>query len=186
MNESEIAKAIRSLTVAVWALVVVFIVGLILPFVWTIFAYGPFTSDVSSGSTSGGGGTAASMTMWEDEFNGFHEWPVEKQIANASAILVTRHTTGDAEPKNIISEILFLKPGTTLAYAVGDEFLPYGRPVDGSQLVGDGEIVFLTGSPPSFKYSTTYSGDECPGLDGLSIDALKILISEQHKEDEGK
>ena len=85
-------------------------------------------------------------------------------VKRASAILLTQWRKADGDVKEIVTEILKHRPGTTLYYAVGDEYESLGggqRPI-----AGEGNVIFMEDSPASMRFSCSYS-DERVGSFGL-------------------
>jgi hypothetical protein len=111
-----------------------------------------------------------------DEFNSFHDWPVEKQVQAASIIAITKWQKSDSRLKCIITEILKQAPNTTFYYKVGDEYVPGSNQIEDDTIYGDGQVMFFTGSPATFRYSTTYSNDRISGMGDMPITELRDLI----------
>jgi len=167
-------RAIRRLTFAVWALVVVLVanmsVQLLTGFLPVMFArkliddsYGP---------------TSHRSKPFVDPMADFYEWPLEKQVASASVIVLTRFEKDGPRIKSVISEILKLAPGTTFNYRVGDEYARGSRYVRENTSYGDGEIVFFTDSPATMRYSSSYEAGRLLGLGDLPIDVLRQKIAQ--------
>ena len=166
-------RAIRRLTIAVWALVLVLVVNtalqLLTGFLPVMFARTLF--DDSPGPTS------LRSYPSVDPMADFYEWPLDKQVANASVIVLTKFEQDGPRIKSMISEILKLAPGTTFNYRVGDEYARGSRYVRENTSYGDGEIVFFTDSPATMRYSSTYQGGRLLGLGDLPIDVLRQKIA---------
>jgi hypothetical protein len=166
-------RAIRRLTFAVWALVLILIVNmslqLITGFLPVMFARRLFDESHSP--------TSLRNYPSVDPMADFYEWPLEKQVANASVIVLTKFERDGPRIKSIISEILKLAPGTTFNYHVGDEYARGSRYVRENTSYGDGEIIFFTDSPATMRYSSTYQGGRLLGLGDLPIDVLRQKIA---------
>jgi hypothetical protein len=183
MSEASTAKAIRGLTVAIWALVVVFAVSAMMPFVWMHFPLGMHSETASSNPEARASRTAPYIPKSSrDEYEGFHDWPIEKQVASASAIVLTKHSDDGERLTSTVSEILKLAPGTTLYYKVGDEYKNGSRYLEKNVSYGDGEIIFFTGSPAQMRFSTSHADGRCRGLGDMPIETLKEIIATQSKE----
>ena len=118
----------------------------------------------------------SSESLRSEDYNNFHDWPVEKQIASASVIAITKWQTSDSTAKCIISEIVKQAPNTTFYYKVGDELRQQSRRLENNTSYGDGELVFFTGSPASFRYSTTLRDGRISGMGDLPVTELRELI----------
>jgi hypothetical protein len=167
-------RAIRRLTFAVWALVLVLVVNmslqLITGFLPVMFARNLFDDSHNPISLR----SHRSVDPMAD----FYEWPLEKQVANASVIALTKFEQDGPRIKSVISEILKLAPGTTFNYHVGDEYARGSRYVRDNTSYGDGEIIFFTDSPATMRYSSTYQGGRLLGLGDLPIDVLRQKITQ--------
>jgi hypothetical protein len=119
---------------------------------------------------------ASSEIMAPEEFNNFHDWPVEKQIQTASVIAIAKYQKSDSTLKCIISEILKQKPGTAFYDKVGDEFPHGNQHIRENTTYGDGQIIFFTGSSATFRYSCSFTGDRVGGLGDIPLNRLRELI----------
>jgi hypothetical protein len=168
------SRAIGRLTVAVWVLVGTSLLNLAVSIFGTF--YPPFMvqriTDALNASPQLGSREQG------DRYSGFHDWPLEKQIAAASVIALTKHRAENGKIKSVIVELLKLKPGTAFYYKLGDE---YGSEYNAKERTayGDGQVMFFVGSPAQFRYSTTYSGDRILGLGDMPIALLRQKIQEQ-------
>ncbi len=104
----------------------------------------------------------------------FHELDVADQIKASSVIaLVAFEPAADGKMRAIIKEFLKKEPGTTVYYAVGDEYQPISYyPKEGTSH-GDGAVVFFAGSPASMRMSMAYYGDRISGLGDLPLRLFK-------------
>ena len=173
MDDDKTAKAIKGLTAAVWALAFVLLVGTVAPFLWSYLSQAPQALPPQIGSSDVA--TPPRPSGFKDEYEGFHEWPIEQKIANASAILLTENAVTDGKVVGTVKEVLMHEPGTELYYKVGDQYQEQVARPDTSY--GDGEIVFFIGSPAQMRFSTTYRNGRCSGLGDMPIDQLRQLIS---------
>jgi hypothetical protein len=165
-------RCIRRLSIAVWILAIVVVLNLIVSILALIspaflskriMEIIPQQFAISEGSTI-------------DEFNSFHNWPVERQIEKSSVIALAKWEKSGSTLKCIISEILKQTPDTKFYYKVGDEYRAGSRPIQNNTDYGDGEIMFFTGSPASFRFSTGFRGDRLTGLGDMPIAELRALI----------
>jgi hypothetical protein len=115
----------------------------------------------------------------QDPLADFNEWPIEKKIQSASAIVATKYIPDGPRLKSTIAEILKVDPDSTFNYRVGDEYAPSTRYVRENATYGDGEVIFFTGSPATMRYSSTYQGGRLLGLGDMPIDVLRQIIARQ-------
>jgi hypothetical protein len=174
-SHDSIARSIRRLSLAVWALVAVTAASIIaswIPFFApSLFSRGltatlPESSDFAVHSQS-----AADI--------GFSEWPLDKQIERASVIAVAKWQRANGTLKCVISEILKKTPNTTFYYKVGDEYQPANHAVRDDISYGDGQIMFFIGSPATFRFSTTYANNRIGGMGDMPISELREAIQKQ-------
>jgi hypothetical protein len=171
MSDDSTARAIRRLTAAIWALAFLVVLSTLAHLLLAAF----FSSESHMQQARLGGSVENTDVAYRDKYEGFHDWPVERQIASASAILMTKHRIEGEELISTVSEVLKLDPGTALYYEVGAEYKR--SPTTKGTTYGDGEVVFLAGSPAQMRYSVTCSAGRCEGLGGIPLDTLRKLIS---------
>ena len=111
-EKTQIVRAIRRLTIAIWALTAVMVGFLAMYLI-------PYIPGVSPSFT--GGETLASQapavpSRLDSQVTNFHDWPLEKQIATASVIALARYEKDGDRTKCVISEILKQAPGTKFYY----------------------------------------------------------------------
>ena len=174
-GQEAVARAVRRLTIAVWALTTVLAVLLGMYFV----AYIPFLSMMGESPSeprpTSGPSTVSKLT---DRYNKFYEWPPEKQIDAASVIALAKYQKNGDRMKCIISEILKKAPETKFYYNVGDEYGQCSHYLRPGEDRGDGQIMFFVGNPAEFRFSTSLRGDRLSGLGDMPIDLLKKQINE--------
>ena len=167
-------RALRRLTVAVWALVFVVSTYVVISFA----AYVPWLMSMWSSSerpvSARSGASPRSMMRYEN----FHDLPIDKQVAAASIIAIARYQKEGEKLKCVVSEILKRAPDTEFYYKVGDEYPSCSRYPKANESYGDGMLMFFVGSPAEFRYSTTFSGDRLVGLGEMPIDLLRRKIAE--------
>ena len=169
-----IVRAIRRLTMAVWALVALAAIYLgmylsvFVPALMNTSWEAPFTSNSSPMHSSR-----------PETFKSLHDLPPEEAVREASVILLTKHKVEGDTGKCEITEILKHAPGVRSYYKVGDNmrFCSFD-PKDGSDH-GIGQIVFLVGDPAEFRLSTTYFDDRVSGFGDIPIEQLRKIIAEQ-------
>ena len=164
-----ITRSLKRLTVAVWILAVVILLNLIV----SLFA-ALFPRAIMKRLTS----LSPEFRISDDRsYEGFHDWPLEKQIAGATVIAVCQSKEEDGWVKCIISEILKQAPNTVFHYKVGDEYRHGGHAVTPGADYGDGQIIFFTGSPATFRYSTSFAHGRARGLGDMPLEKLKEMIT---------
>ncbi len=119
--------------------------------------------------------------MLQDDYQDFYTWPIEKQIAAATVIFVTKNEERDGQLVGVITEILKKKPGVSFYYSVGDIYdreVGKRRPGAPSYTPPPGMVVFCVGNPAHMRYAASYSEeDRVTSLGGLSFEQLKALIN---------
>ena len=100
----------------------------------------------------------------------FYSLSIEEQIAEASAIALAKYEPADdGRMRATIVEFLKLKPGTTIHYAVGDEYRGSSYYPSEDRNRGDGVVIFFTGSPAIMELSTSVYGDRITGLNDIPL-----------------
>ncbi len=89
-----------------------------------------------------------------------------EQLAKSKAVILTGYKDLGTQLRPVVKEILWLAPGSTFDYAVGDEL---GIPVDKmpNTRYGDGNVVFCEGVPGKRVHETrsfAIHGEEIPAL----------------------
>ena len=168
-----VVRAVRRLTIAVWALTAVLavFVGMYL------VAYIPYFSAMGSPSDEprpSGGISAPSVFV--DRYENFYEWPLEKQIDAASVIALAKYQKDGDRMKCVLSEILKQAPDTKFYYNIGDEFRQCSHYSKAGESRGDGQIIFFVGNPAQMRYSSTFRGDRLTGLGDMPFDLLRKQI----------
>lgn len=166
---AEITRSLKRLTIAVWILAVVILLNLIV----SLFA-ALFPPAIMKRLTSL---SPELQSSDERSYEGFHDWPVEKQIAAATVIAVGQSKEENGRLKCIISEILKQAPNTVFYYKVGDEYRQASHDVKPGTDYGDGQIMFFTGSPATFRYSASFSHGRARGLGDMPLEKLKEMIA---------
>lgn len=170
-----LAKAIKALTIAVWCLCIVALAQLAF-YVSSYIRSMRFAREMASSAPSVRSGL--SKTTWSRPENErpFHELPPEQMVARSSVILLTTYVKDGKRYKAIVAEILKQDPNVTLYYSVGDEYptLSY-FPKDGESC-GEGQVVFLVGSPASMRSSYSFAGGRITGLGDMPLTTLREMI----------
>jgi hypothetical protein len=174
-DQARSTRAIRSLSIAVWALVIVLVANVAVSLYeqFATWNYPPYSWQLPS--TSSRQVNLSSV----DALANFYDWPVDKQIQNSSVIALTAFKQDGQKLKSVIVEILKQQPGTAFPYQVGDEYARGTRYVRENTTYGDGELIFFTGSPATMRYSSTYSEGRLLGMGDMPLRALRETIAKQ-------
>lgn len=180
MNENStnnsVNRSIKRLTIAVWILVVVSILNLGITIVVP-----RCTSPIAQQTTvSVPNYSATELASSFQKFKGFHDWPIDEQVSKASVIALTKWKKEEGKLKSVITEVLKIAPSTIVYYNVGDEYGHGRHPIENADY-GDGEILFFTGSPAEFIFSTTHRNGRITGMADMPIEMLKNKIREETK-----
>jgi hypothetical protein len=176
-SNQAIVKAVRRLTIAVWALVIVVAVLVAIYLV----AYVPWIKlswnnrEISSESPS------SSSLRSLPQYERFYDLPLDKQIDAASVIALAQYQKEGEKLKCVVSEILKRSPNTEFYFKVGDEYPQCSRYPKANESYGDGQIMFFVGSPAQFRYSTSFEGDRLTGLGDMPIALLRAKIKGEAK-----
>lgn len=170
------ARAIRRLTIAVWILAIMAAANLVVSLV-ALFSPALLASRFMAALPEK---MVESEKSTLEEYNSFHDWPVERQIQAASVIAIGKWEKSGSNMKCIITEILKQAPNTKFYYKVGDEYRNASRWMREDKPDqtdwGDGQILFFTGSPASFRFSSGVRGDRLSGMGEMPIAELRELI----------
>ncbi len=191
-SQASIRRTLRRLTLAVWVLA--FLVGALLILVG--FGVALVTGMFASSPTVVYSPSSAAVTdphpveRWDfKRYEGFHDWPLAKQVAEASVILVTRYDDSGDEMKEVIAEVLKQTPEAYTSFKVGDAFdKPGSARKDYMGYKPSGRFVFMVDSPARFSYSTTYdeSEGERPGMLGVTRAQLRAVVQDSLKPEQGQ
>jgi hypothetical protein len=175
--ETEVATLVRTVrrqTTAIWVLVGVLLLAFAMP--WLTYYLQRWQGPDPGGSAYLGDEGAYARP--EEAFdNDFHARPVEEKIRRATAILVTRVEKTAVAPRELVAEIVKLKPGVRLYYKVGDEFERPSHLTSGAcEDCGDrGRVVFMLGNPATMAYAVTFQGDRLAALGNLPLAEFRRL-----------
>ena len=170
-----LAKAVRSLSVAVWILALS-ILGLFAFYAFMLFKSMAFSRGATSiSSTSSRTTHAAVAPGMPADGKSFNSLPVEEKIKRSSAILLTKHERNGGRLKAVVSEIL-KRPDAGLNYSVGDELGDLARDVEADTDYGDGDVVFLVGGAGDMRESMTYRRGRISGLGDMPLDVFRAIV----------
>lgn len=172
--QDQVARSLNRLTVAVWVLSALLLVSIALSMVAFVFrivhanevpsrAPGSFLVHVPGGAQA-------------DTYNGFQDWPLDRQIKASTVIVLTKWRKAGDRDLAVVDEILKQAPGVAFACRAGDEIPSESHVAEANADYGDGEVLFYTGSPARFRYGITYSGNRITGLGDMPMDDLRAAI----------
>ena len=168
-------RSVERLTKVVWVLFIITIINTgLLAYVVLMPKYAGKEATGSLSKTS-----IPESIQSEIPFNDFFKWPVDKKISESSAILLTKYQKNGDRLTAVVSEILKKNPGVDLYYNVGDEIQGFHQKIEKDTVYGDGQVVFMTGSPASFRFSTTYEHGRITGMGDMPISLLREKIKAQ-------
>jgi hypothetical protein len=168
-------RSVERLTIVVWVLFIITIINTgLLAYVVLIPKYAGKEVNGSLSKTS-----VPESIQSELPYNDFFKWPVDKKISESSAILLTKYQKNGDRLTAVVSEILKKNPGVDLYYNVGDEIQGFHQKIEKDTVYGDGQVVFMTGSPASFRFSTTYEHGRITGMGDMPISLLREKIKAQ-------
>lgn len=173
-DQTTSTRSIRRLTVAVWVLVAASLLNTIVVLFTNLSPY-VFASRIADALPVT---VASGSHRVLDQYEGFSEWPLERQIKSASAIVVTTYKQEGPKLKCIVTEILKKEPGTVLNYKVGDEYPPGSRYPKDNANYGDGQVVFFVGSPAAMRLSLSYWEGRIMGLGDMPLTMLKDMVTQ--------
>ena len=102
-------------------------------------------------------------------------------VARSSVILLTSYQDDGNRNKAVVAEILKQDPNATLYYSVGDEYpmLSFDKQKDVS--CGDGQVVFMVGSPASMRASFGFTSGRIGGLGDMPLSKLREMVKQDLK-----
>lgn len=170
-----LSRAIKTLTVAVWCLCGLVAVQLVL------YGVSYFQSsrwlrkssvEPSAMTTRPGGSSVRTESLGAQ----FHDLPPEQKVAKASAILLISYQKDGPRVKAVVAEVLKQEPETVLTYSVGDElaFLSYYPKDDETR--GEGQVVFMVGSPAEMRSSFSFNGGRIGGMGDMPLEVLREMV----------
>jgi hypothetical protein len=171
-------RAVRTLTIAVWCLCGLLAIQL------AFYGWGWFQSArVWRRTVEGADHASTTMTrgitpVSTDVFDGrqFHDLSPEEKIARSSAILLVSYQKEGERFKAVVAEILKLRSDAQLRYAVGDEMSELSYYPRGGEVRGEGQVVFLAGSPALLRSSYSFEAGRIGGMGDMPIDVLRQMV----------
>lgn len=122
---------------------------------------------------------AAAPAEPPEHYQGFSDWPVARQVAEASVIVLTAAQGDGAERRMVIQEVLKQAPGTLFGYRVGDAYDPWRAARGGLPEEPDGRLTFLVGSPARPVLATSYALEDqqaCNVGRSACLEQLRALV----------
>lgn len=171
-----LTKAIKTLTVVLACLIVLQLAQFCL-YLWgyvSSFRAMRQASLITEGSTRVSPHTQ-SVTQPTPEVP-LHELSPEKMVARSSVILLVTYLPERERFKAVVAEFLKRDPAATLYYSVGDEFTELSYTPKGGETCGEGQVVFLVGSPAEMRSSYSFSNGRIGGLGGMPLTTLRDLV----------
>jgi hypothetical protein len=171
-----LVRALKRLTLAIWALVVVsaVYVGIYLS------EYIPFVSSpaqLTSGQVTASGPPPAVVSNFEQ----LHGLPPEEMVKRATVITISKYEVDGARGKCVLTEILKQKPGVKFYYKIGDEFQRCSFDPKEDASYGDGQVTFFVGNPAEMRFAASFFGDRISGLADMPMADLRALIEADQK-----
>jgi hypothetical protein len=98
-------------------------------------------------------------------------------VAEASVIVLTSYEDTAEMHKAVVAEILKQDPGVLLHYEIGDEMPVLSVEKREGVTCGDGQVVFMTGSPATMTYSASFTDGRIAAMGDLPLTRLREVVS---------
>jgi len=171
-----LTRAITTLTVAVWCLCALVLAQLVF-YGWSYIESMRWTRQAMTTTTSSiQSGPSKALRLEPSQEKPFHELPPEEMVARSSVILLTSYQDGGSRYKAIVAEILKQDPDVTLYYSVGDEYSRLSFQKEEGTSCGDGQVVFMVGSPASMRSSYGFTNGRIGGLGDMPLTTLREMV----------
>jgi hypothetical protein len=112
-----------------------------------------------------------------EETMNFAKWPIERQVGMSTLILRTEWKLENGTYKCIIAEVIKGAGSSDGPYRIGEEYSTDNTPAREGLDVGEGEVLFFTGSPPNWQYSSVIRAGKVVGMRGITIDTLRNMVN---------
>jgi hypothetical protein len=171
-------RAIKTLTIAVWCLCALVLAQLVLYGVSSIRSARWMRTATASRTESPAISPARreSLRSTEADDPPLHDLPPDEVVARSSAILLTSYQKDGDRFKAIVAEVLKQAPDTKLYYAVGDEFPTLSFYPKEGETCGEGQVVFMVGSPASMRLSYSFDNGRIGGLGDMPLSTLREMV----------
>lgn len=171
-----LTRAIKTLTVAVWCLCALML-ALLVFYGWSYVRSMQWARQARATTTSSARTSPSEALRGEPvEEKPFHELPPEEMVARSSVILLTSYQDDGKKNKAIVAEILKQDPNVTLYYSVGDEYTMLSFDKQKDVNCGDGQVVFMVGSPASMRASYGFTNGRIGGLGDMPLTTLREMV----------
>ena len=174
-DHDRLARAIRVLTIAVWCLCAAVLAQLAFYVTGYVKSMRWARESMAVRSTVAKSSSARSIPMPTPEIP-LHELPPDEMVARSSVILLTSYQDEKDRYKAVVAEILKKDPNTVLYYAVGDEYPSLSFQKEKGVSCGEGQVVFMVGSPASMRSSYSFTAGRIGGLGDMPLTTLRELI----------
>ena len=168
-------RALRGLTIAVWALTAVMAVFVTLYLVAFIPSFSLSSVNLTRSTVTDSVRPLGSFTSYPE----FHAMSLESQVEAASVIAIARYEREGERNKCVLSEVLKQSPGTEFRLQLGAELGHCSHNVKPSENRGDGQLLFFVGSPAEFRFSRTFYGERLAGPSNMPMHLLRKQIGDQ-------
>lgn len=173
-----LTKAMRTLTVAVWCLCALVLAQLAL-YGWSYFQSMRWAQRAMTTTTTTSRNELSSARPDPTPEKPFHEMPPEEMVARSSVILLTTYEDNGKRNKAIVAEILKQDPDVRLFYSVGDEYPTLSFDKEKGVSCGEGQVVFLVGSPASMRASYGFTSGRIGGLGDMPLTMLREMVKKR-------
>jgi hypothetical protein len=172
-----LVKAVRMLTIAVWCLCVLIALQVV------VYAASYFRASSLLGKYGAGGPVTTTTTSSgplprEPDAAGkaFHDLPPEQMVAKASAILLVSYQPDGERMKAVVAEVLKKEPDVVLHYGPGDELRYLSYYPKAGETRGEGQVVFMVGSPAEMRSSFSFDAGRIGGFGDMPLESLRRLV----------
>jgi len=176
-NPDTLRKAIKTLTVAVWCLCGLMALQLGF-FGWSYFESLRWARQATTTSFTSRSSPSRNLPPEPVDEQPFHEMAPEEMVARSSVILLTAYQDDGERNKAVVAEILKQDPKVTLYYSVGDEYPMLSFEKKKGVTCGDGDVVFMAGSPASMRSSYSFTSGRIGGLGDMPLTKLRAMIKQ--------
>ena len=173
-----LTRATKVLTIAVWSLCALVFAQLVLYGVSYLQSARMMREAMASSKrsiTSSSSSRSAPQVTVVDE-PPLHDLPPEQIVARSSVILLTSYQKDGNRFKAIVAEVLKQDPDTKLYYSVGDEYPMLSFYPKAGETCGDGQVVFMVGSPASMRSSYSFANGRITGLGDMPLSVLREMV----------
>lgn len=107
----------------------------------------------------------------------FHALPLQAKIERASVIVTANFVDDHGMVRCTVAETLKQSAAVTVPFKPGDDIAECGWESKAGVQYGEGAVVFLFGSPASFRESMSYFDGRLPAAGGMSLDRFRGLVA---------